>query len=895
MYTKIKDMTSEKYIELKEKYDQLGSEEEKIVCLIDIVLEIRNFDIDEAFRLSEEIILRSEKIDFKEGIGRGLNLKGACYWLKGEYNKGLETLKESLKIAKELKNDPLKAWIYNNYGSIYRDLGDLSNASKYFQWALEINEDLHDELSQAAILTNISNIHFDLYDYDLALEYALRCMEIFKKYGDQKRLIGLYHTLGNIYFKKEDFDNALVHFKNSLTLAEANTIGYMLANSGIGKVYFKLKNYDRSRFYLDQAYTQAEVLSSIEGLIIAEFYLGRINLDEGNFIHALKHFDHAYAIATEHSRKHDVMSIHEMYANVYEKMGNIPNAYEHLKEFEKLKEEIFQQNTINKLRNLQIRHEIEFAVKEKEMAEQSSRLKQQFIANMSHEIRTPMNAIVGMTRLLKEKDPRPDQAKYLEAITQSADNLLVIINDILDFSKIEAGKISIESIQFSLRSVLKNVVTLLRFKTEEKGITIRFELDNDLPDLLIGDPTRLSQVLMNLAGNAVKFTEQGYVHIICRKLVLRQQVIKIAFDVIDTGIGISEDYVSIIFDSFTQAGTDVARKYGGTGLGLTISKQLVELMDGTIDVKSTLGKGTTFSFELPFQVSAQAASSDKEKVTYSDEEIALLNKVRVLLVDDNEFNTILAVDTLHTVAPLMRITEAVSGAEAVDWVKKEQFDLVLMDIQMPGMNGVEATRKIRKELPEEKRSIRIIAMTANVMREDIQHYLENGMNDHIPKPFQKEELIQKILKHIDHQAIISRSENTVEVAVATSAVTENLVEDGHPIQLQAVTNIRFLQSFAGEDIEKQKKYIRLFLGSAPTLVKQLQDAVEANDYSGIRNAAHTLKTQFNYMGIREEQSHVQELERLAAQQSGIEQIRILAANLSKLTDQAYDELQMWLM
>ena len=175
-------MSSEKYIELKENYDSLTSEEEKIRCLIDIVLEIRNYNIDEAFRLSQEIINRSINIKFKEGIGRGLNLKGACYWLKGEYDNGLETLKESLKIAKDLKNDALEAWIYNNYGSIYRDLGDLSNASKYFQWALEINEDLNDELSQAAILTNISNIHFDLYDYDNALEYAIRCLEIFIKY-----------------------------------------------------------------------------------------------------------------------------------------------------------------------------------------------------------------------------------------------------------------------------------------------------------------------------------------------------------------------------------------------------------------------------------------------------------------------------------------------------------------------------------------------------------------------------------------------------------------------------------------------------------------------------------------------------------------------------------------
>ena len=594
-------MSTEKYTVLKQHYATLKDEKDKINCLIEIVLEIRDYDIEEAFRLVNEIIERAKLIDYAEGIGRGLNHKGDCYWIKGEYDLGLEILKEALVIAKGIKNDSLKARIYNNYGNIYRELGDLSNASKYYQWALEINEDLGDELSQSVVMINISNLHFDLYDYDNALEYAKRCLEIFKKYKDNKRLISVYHTLGNIYFKKDDYDNALVNFKLSLALTEANTVGHMLANSGIGKVYYKKGKFEKARVYLLAALGQSESLSNIEGIIISEFYLGKVNFDEHNYNIALEHLDKAFAVANEYSRKHDIMSIHEMYASIYERLADIPAAYEHLKEFENLKEEIFQQNTMNKLRNLQIRHEIEFAVKEKEVAEQSAKLKQQFIANMSHEIRTPMNAIVGMTRLLQEKSPREDQLKYLRAITQSADNLLVIINDILDFSKIEAGKILIENIPFSLRHLLKNVVTLLRFKAEEKGIEIRYEISELLPEIIIGDPTRLSQILMNLAGNAVKFTERGSVKIQCNLHRHGAENFQISFDIIDTGIGISEEYVHTIFESFTQAGSDVARKYGGTGLGLTISRQLVELMHGSISVQSKIGEGTTFSFLLPFE------------------------------------------------------------------------------------------------------------------------------------------------------------------------------------------------------------------------------------------------------------------------------------------------------
>lgn len=892
-------MASEKYSELQALYTSLIEEEDKIRCLIDIVLEIRTYDVEEAFRLSEEVIERSTKIKYTEGIGRGLNLKGACYWLKGEYHKGLDTLKDSLKIAKEIKHDALKARIYNNYGNIYRDLGDLSNASKYYQWALEINEELNDELSQSAILINISNVHFDLYDYENALEYAKRCLAIFSKYDDQKRLISVFHTLGNIYFKQEDFDNALIHFKNSLQLTEPNTIGHMMAHSGIGKVYYKLKNFDRARYYLNQAYSQSETLSNIEGLIISEFYLARVNVDEGSFIHALKHLDNAFAIAVEHSRKHDIMSIHELYANVYEGLGNIPKAYENLKYFESLKEEIFQQNTINKLRNLQIRHEIEFAVKEKEVAEQSAKLKQEFIANMSHEIRTPMNSIVGMTRLLAEKNPREDQVRYLNIITQSAENLLVIINDILDFSKIEAGKITIEYIPFSLLDVLKNIVTLLTFKAEEKGITIRFDKQMDVPDALIGDPTRVGQVLMNLAGNAVKFTNKGNVQIVCRVQEKQDALVKIAFDVIDTGIGIPEEYVHKIFESFTQAGSDVARKFGGTGLGLTISKQLVELMDGSISVQSTIGIGTKFTFVVPFPLADQTWIASKQDYQFSEDDISLLNKAKILLVDDNEFNKILATDTLHTIAKSMLIEEASSGKEAIEKIKINEYDIVLMDIQMPEMNGVEATQIIRTELEESKREIKIIAMTANVMKDDIAYYLKSGMNDHVPKPFHKEAFIQTLLFHLDAKKVqarklkVMRNENEVPLLHDVKEMQEMFTSIAKaPKQTEVkVIDLHFLQSFTSNNIDKQRKYIQLFLENAPKLVQQLQEGLAQNDFSQVKIAAHSLKTQLNYMGVKEELSKAQQLERMATSKEALPVLKELVDHLVGITEKAFAELR----
>lgn len=886
-------MPTERYYELKNTLNQLHDEREKIDCLLDIVLEIRNYNIDEAYELTHEIIERARKINYTEGIGRGLNNKGACYWLKGEYDKGLNTLKEALKIAKQNNLLALKARIYNNYGNIYRDLADLSEASKYYQWALEINEELGDELAQSVVLISISNIHFDLYDYDNALAYAKRGLTIFIKYNDKTRLIGVYHTLGNIYLKMEKYNLAIINFKRSLVLSEPDTIGNMLANSGIGKVYYKEKMFEKARKYLQLVIEQAHTLSNIEGEIISEFYLGRMSFDESNYKQAIHHFDRSFDLANEHSRKHDVMSIHEMFAQVYEKMGDIVSAYEHLKRFEKLKDEIFQQNTFNKLRNLQMRHEIEFAVKEKEVAEQSAKLKQEFIANMSHEIRTPMNAIVGMTRLLLEKDPRQDQLKYLHAITRSADNLLVIINDILDFSKIEAGKITIEFVEFSLVEVLTNVVTLLRLKALEKGIDIRYSKADNVPTYLVGDPTRLTQILMNLAGNAVKFTDQGCVTIDCRCAFLDEHFVKIEFDVIDTGIGISEAYVAKIFESFTQAGTDVARKYGGTGLGLTISKQLVELMEGSISVQSTLGQGTTFTFILPFQIGDEKLIKRKSEFYLLPDDVELLQKAKILLVDDNEFNRIVAVDTLRTVAPQIHIDEASSGFEAIDKLSTQAYDIVLMDIQMPQMSGIEATQRIRRELPKPMQDTTIIALTANVLKQDIDKYLAAGMNGHIPKPFHKEELVRTILSHLHPHIVLARQSSALNtsplVTEVQPAADANKINTHQPRYI----NPSFLISFAGNDIARQKKYIQIFLQSAPGLLSQIQQGLSDGHAETVKIAAHSLKTQLNYMGVKEEDSHVFQLEQLANQHPDWTQIKQLVQQLQVTCTAAFAELQQY--
>ena len=541
-------------------------------------------------------------------------------------------------------------------------------------------------------------------------------------------------------------------------------------------------------------------------------------------------------------------------------------------------------------------------VEAKELAEHSRKMKEVFLANMSHEIRTPMNSIIGFTNLVMNTQLSDKQKEFLKNIKINASNLLVIINDILDFSKIEAGKIALELVSFSVEEILTQVVTACEEKAKSNGSTIELQIDKNLAPWVGGDPTRLYQVILNLTSNAVKFTKDGKVSVTVSDIqTLPENKQSIRFSVKDNGIGIAKESASKMFESFTQASDSTTRKYGGTGLGLSIVKQLVELHNGEIHVESELGKGSEFYFTISYPITEAPIQSNEKTSIVSEELIKSIegHTFNILLVDDIIFNRTVAIETMQEWGVNFNIVEAENGVEALKAMEKQDFDLVLMDIQMPEMDGHTATQHIRHDFTSPKRNVPIIAMSAHASESEIQISKSNGMNDYITKPFNPDEFFKKVMSHLlteeklqylqqQPKSIKTKTDSKEE---ENSIVENNQFEKQEEILQEGVVNIQFILDFTKGKKDRIEKMVNMFLKFTPDEMAKMQSLFAEKSFQELGTLVHSFKAKFTYMGMPQLSVIAKDIEHLAKAEQNPEEISNLIQELVSQCAIAYKELE----
>lgn len=536
----------------------------------------------------------------------------------------------------------------------------------------------------------------------------------------------------------------------------------------------------------------------------------------------------------------------------------------------------------------------------KQLTDDVARAKESFLAHMSHEIRTPMNGILGIASLLNKTRLDVQQRNYLQLIQESANNLLVIVNDILDLEKIVAGKLQLESIPFKIVDKIATTIQSFIYRAEEKELGLVFQ--NSIPgDLVVdGDPYRLSQVLNNLLSNALKFTNEGHIRVTTGISVREEDAVVIEVVVSDTGIGISPERLATIFEPFEQADATISRKYGGTGLGLAICKHMVEMQNGELLVKSEKGKGSAFIIRVPYHLSIEAM---QEKEIRQETDYKSLGHRKILVAEDVELNQYLARHILESWE--FEVVIVNNGLEALQALEHATFDCILMDVQMPEMDGIEATQHIRRLPDPVKANIPIIALTANALKGDSEKYLAAGMNDYLAKPFDEERLFQVIYRNLAYYKTPVLSE-----APGSAAAGDRESGSGsgdHPFKNNNNSNtmttpanprlydLSMVQSVSGGDEGFIRKMVALFIETVPQNMTDLKNAMKQENWDQVGKTAHKLKSTIDSMGIKSIRQEIRTVEANAKQKEAIQEIPALVGMIDNVIEECILQLKAEIM
>lgn len=674
------------------------------------------------------------------------------------------------------------------------------NAINILEQGLEIAKTNSDSLQQGILLSKIANLQYNLNESQDAMSTIIKAMHIQRSIEDKSNLAVSRYTCGIIHLGDKDYINALDYFKSAKAIFEEEGLNELVTKVTLdeAKAYIGQNNIAEANTLVEKAIILSKK-HDINSLLSASLIKsGEIALLEGKYDRALSQTLEGSNLAKKHGNLELLNESYRVLSEVYENSGNYELANTNLKLFIELndsissakeatlladkqlidqnkdiliqsqKEQIEEGNeseSLNKLttilsvgliiilslltlslyKNNNIRLKTnnmlykknEELLTEKERAEIAAKTKTNFLSTVTHELRTPLYAVTGLTNMLLEENPKPEQIQHLKSLKFSGDYLLTFINDILQINKIEANKVELDPEIFNLKNKVENVISALNNSAQDNNIFIHFEYDKKLPEMFNGDQLKISQILINLIGNAIKFTKDGDIWVRVIQLNKKGAGHTIRLEIEDNGIGITKEKQESMFESFAQGSVQINRKYGGTGLGLSIVKGLVKILKGKIYLKSELGKGTTFFVEIPLEETKEKVGTKKKDYAEDINNLDLTN-VRILVVEDNKINQMITKKILNKMNLVCDLVD--NGEDAVEKVKETTYDVVLMDIHMPGISGLEATKQIRgfdKELT-------IFALTAVTLEDKMHEFEEAGFDDIISKPFKQEDFEKKL-------------------------------------------------------------------------------------------------------------------------------------------------------
>ncbi|MFH6995707.1 ATP-binding protein [Flavobacterium sp. FlaQc-48] len=682
-------------------------------------------------KYNQALFYTQKSIDFCQSNNKPENLAnqtfklGKIHYNQKNYEEALKNFHKSVSLFDKVAPTCTKVLALHYIGVTNTARGDYKTADVYYKKA----KNLLDELKIVD--------HAEVLNYQKAMAFKANknlplAAEFFSQITQQpdnpsliKTKADSYYQLGLIETQLKRNDSTMIYFDNALdyNAKSNNLIQKSKIIFAISQYYKKNKNFDLAYSYLDEHY-------QLENYILK---LRNAKLDQNEFAKFKKNQSLNNTIKRENEEKIQLKTYR------YSKLVSIL-AIALISILSLLSLALYKNNIIRNQNNLLLREKNKELILAKNKAEKASKARSEFLSTVSHELRTPLNAINGITHLLLEDNPKKTQLKYLESLKFSGNYLTTFINEILEINKIDSTKVEVENISFNLKELLFNIQSSLKELATANKNYFNLEMDETIPDNLIGDPTKLSQIILNLINNALKFTQNGNVNVIAKLYAEEEDTATVYFEIVDTGIGIPEDKLQTVFESFSQGSIEVNRKYGGTGLGLTIVKKLIELLGGEIKLKSEVGKGSTFTFKLNFKINKEPLEVVEETKPYNDKQ---LKHKSILLIEDNKINQMITRKMLENKAITCEIID--NGEDAVELLKVKRFDMILMDVHLPGINGTTATKLIR----EFDKTTPIIALTAISLDENRDMLLSFGMNDVITKPFVPDEFYSIIAKFFD--------------------------------------------------------------------------------------------------------------------------------------------------